>query len=219
MLRRLVLIAMLLAVHSDIAADSPSPTMTKIVTRVITPRMDPDSFDAKPKTYYLAGDKFARVEFEPDPAHNMHQLVIINEPNMWIVNLVDRTASHEVDKGPTFVAHCTIFPTSWPKELSSLEFGREVEFFKAHKAATMPDKNVDGRSCNALEYQFSAFHLGDFRLVLYTAADTGLPVELEIYRDTRLRATIRYDKYERDIPFAPEVFTPPANLKLVEPAK
>jgi hypothetical protein len=62
--------------------------------------MPSESFAAKPKTFYLAGEKYGRVEEQLDSEHGLHVLFITNEPDSWIVNLVNKTAQHIVDRGP-----------------------------------------------------------------------------------------------------------------------
>jgi hypothetical protein len=71
-------------------ADAAEPRMTKIVTRAISPDIKPGSFAAKPKTMYLAGKKYARVEEDVDIENKIHGLIIANEPDSWIINLVDK---------------------------------------------------------------------------------------------------------------------------------
>jgi hypothetical protein len=188
-----------------------NPPMKKIVTRLESARIDPDSFAAKPKTLYLAGDTYARIELEPDTVRDDHRLVVISEPDMWVANLLDKTGTHQVDPGPTFVVHSNVLPPGAPTEFTSLEFGKEIEFFKAHKTNPATAREINGKRCNGVEYVY-----GDYRLVLLTAEDTGLPVQLEIYRDGRLNASIRYLSYELDLPFKAELFPPPAGITLTE---
>src|SRR5712691_13067681 len=99
-------------------------TMTKITTRIIEPKMNPDSFFAQPKTLWRAGTKYARVAEAADPQHQIHGLVIVNEPDVWMVNLFDKSGTHMVDTGPTFNAHLPIFEAS--SGVAGFEFGREL---------------------------------------------------------------------------------------------
>ena len=78
------------------------PSMTKIVSRIISDSVPEGSFASKPKTLYRAGNKYSRTEEELDVENNLHALLIVNEPDTWMINLADKTARHIVDPGPTF---------------------------------------------------------------------------------------------------------------------
>src|ERR1700720_1001379 len=82
--------------------------MTKIVFRSMNPDTAPDSFGAQPKTLYRAGNKYLRIEEAPDPARGIHNLRIAREPDAWAINLLDNTARHIIDPGPTFFARLPI---------------------------------------------------------------------------------------------------------------
>jgi hypothetical protein len=40
-----------------------------------------------------------QIEELPNPEHGIHGLVIINEPDTWLVNLMTKAAKHQVDHG------------------------------------------------------------------------------------------------------------------------
>ena len=76
---------------------------------------------------------------------------------MWTINLLNKTARHVIDPGPTFFARLTIILTLKPngqpdddKEFQDLEFGNEVRFFRLHKARDLGLRKVDEKNCNAL---------------------------------------------------------------------
>jgi len=76
---RLVLrLAFIIAVTSLSVLTSAAQTidMTKIVFRRADPSVAPDSADAKPRTIYIAGEKYTRVESEPDPVKHTHMLIV-----------------------------------------------------------------------------------------------------------------------------------------------
>ena len=60
--------------------------MTKLIVRLESPEVPGQSFAAKPKTLYRAGTGYCRTEELPDPEHGIHGLMIINEPDVWMVN-------------------------------------------------------------------------------------------------------------------------------------
>jgi hypothetical protein len=76
-------------------------TMTKLVVRLQSPDVPEASFAAQPKTMYRAGTRYCRIEELPDTEHGIQGLVVINEPDIWLVNLLAKTAQHQLDPGPT----------------------------------------------------------------------------------------------------------------------
>lgn len=116
---------------------SDEPTMTKLVTRLSGPKIPADSFAAKPTTFYLTGELYGRVEEEMDRERGVHPLFICNPPDTWIVNLVNKTAQHVVDRQPPFSFHAPILFVPKTKarpeantEFKGLNFGSEVQFFR-----------------------------------------------------------------------------------------
>jgi hypothetical protein len=74
-------------------------TMRKISIRAVEPKQEPDSFEAQPKVTWRAGNRYARVADAPDPKAHIHGLLIINEPNVWLINLYDKSVKQIVDTG------------------------------------------------------------------------------------------------------------------------
>ena len=119
-----------------LAQDAPR-TMSRITVQLDGPEIPQNSFARKPKTIYRAGGTYCRVEEAPDPEHNIRGLLIVNEPNAWLVNLLTKTAQHSVDPGPTFLCHLPVFSGPVPNTPDQvdyaklgLEFGYELEYFK-----------------------------------------------------------------------------------------
>src|SRR6185369_2544679 len=69
-------------------------TMTKMVIADIGPDVPKGSFAARPKTTYLSGTRYGRIEEEDDPKEKLHQLILVSEPDIWMINLADKTAKH-----------------------------------------------------------------------------------------------------------------------------
>ena len=202
--------------------------MTKIVFRSMSPDTAPDSFGAEPKTLTRAGDKdwtlyrvsnkYWRIEGAPDPAGGIHTLTITREPDAWVINLLDNTARHIIDPGPTFFARLPIISTlksnGQPdpnKEFQDLEFGNEVRFFRLHKARDLGRRKVEEKDCNAL-----AIKSGAREVTLLLDPDTSKPVEMDVTKDGKPDFSIRYLSYETDLPFDPSLFEPPQGLKITE---
>lgn len=185
--------------------------MTRIVSRFFSPETKPDSFGAKPKTLYIASNCYSRSEEEPDPEQRLHGLIIVSEPDIWMINLFDHTGRHIVDPGPTFVVHHNILDREAPKEFATLEFGKEVAFFRSSKATALPSQEIDHVRCAASEIRVSPF-----RVVLYTRSDTHVPWQLEVHKDGKLDFGVRYLSYETNLRFNPDLFRPSSGISMTE---
>ena len=192
--------------------------MTKIVFRRMSPDVAPDSFAAKPRTLYRVADKYSRIEEPPNPAQGIHFLFITREPDAWTINLLDKTARHTIDPGPTFSARIPIIwvpkPSGQPdpdKEFQGLEFGNEMGFFHLHKARDIGLRKVEEKDCNAL-----AIKSGAREVTLLLDPDTGKPVQMDFTKDGKPDFSFRYLSYETDLPFDPSLFEPPPGLKITE---
>lgn len=192
-------------------AGATGPSVTKIVSRLISPQIPPDSFAAKPKTVYIAGDSYARIEEEPDPAHGIHGLIVISEPDSWMINLLDHSGRHIVDPGPTFIVHHNILEREAPKEFASFEFGKEIAFMRTHKAVSLAPREIDHQRCEASQFKHEAY-----RIVLYSTSDTHIPFQLEIYKHGKLHFEVRYISYQTDLPFDASLFKPPSSITIME---
>ena len=186
-------------------------SMTKITARYLGADVPPDSFAAKPKTFYMAGNAYLRLEEEPDSAQHLQELVICSEPDIWMINLEDHQGKHLVDPGPTFETHNTILPPKTPGELGLLEMGHEAEFFAKHHATPLEAVTIEGQSCEVSEYKEE-----NYRLVLNSRADSHQPFQLDVFKDGKPDASVRYLSYQMGLPFKPDLFTPPANATITE---
>lgn len=148
----------------------PPESMTTLSVRVQSPEVPEDSFAAQPKLMYCAGRSYCRTDELPDPENGIHGLMIINEPDVWMVNLLTKTARHFVDPGPTFNCHLAIFAGEQTMSgadvkdpLLELEFGRELAYFKGKGAAWKEGPVLQGKATTAYEVI-----VGDSQLFLFT---------------------------------------------------
>jgi len=153
--------------------DSVPTKMTHVIAQMSGTDIPADSFAAKPKGYWRASNQFCRVDEGPDPANGVHGIMIMNEPNIWLINLADGTAKHFIDPGPTFNCKLPIFATdtdSAKSKIGELEFGRELEFFHANGA-----ESVAGPQ---LEFKASYYELtiGDSVLKLVERVEIHAPI-------------------------------------------
>ena len=196
----------------------PLDAMIKVVVRLQSPDIPKQSFAAKPKTMYRAGNRYCRIEEFPDPEQGIHGLMIINEPDIWMVNLFAKTAQHYVDPGPTFNCRMPIFQGEQVKTaadmknaLLELEFGREIEFFKQKGATPKDGPILSGKSTTAYSVD-----VGDSQLFLITTGTPERPYAVaRQYRNTR--ETFWYSTLEQ-LPFDPKLFVKPSDVK-IEAAK
>ena len=92
---RTILLAFAVLIPLDPAhADCNPPGLFRIVTANISPGIPKDSFAGKPKVTYRAGNGLVRSEETADTAGGIHQLSVINWPDVWVVNLLDKTGEH-----------------------------------------------------------------------------------------------------------------------------
>lgn len=149
-------------------------TMTKLTVRLQSPGISEESFAAKPKTMYRAGSGYCRTEELPDLDRGIHGLMVVNEPDAWMVNLLTKTAQHFVDPGPTFNCHLPIFHGEQVKSaadmknsLLDLEFGQELSYFKGKRVTPKQGPVLRDKPTSVYTAE-----IGDSQLFLFT---TGAP--------------------------------------------
>src|ERR1700749_2048865 len=108
-MRTLAVVLALGAASPAAAAVCAPARLVHIVTTETTPGIDPSSFDALPKSLYREGATRSRLEEQQDDKNRVHGLAVIDEPNIWMANLYDRTGRHIVDPGPVFNTHAVVF--------------------------------------------------------------------------------------------------------------
>src|SRR4249919_59535 len=89
-----------------------------------------DSFDAQIKKVWRVGNEYLRFEDAPNPQTKIHGLIIVAEPDIWIVDRNSNQAQHEVDPGPKFKIHFPLFASEKSDKLRQIEFGHELEYFR-----------------------------------------------------------------------------------------
>lgn len=190
-------------------------TMTVLSVHVQSPSVPEGSFGAKPKVMYRAGSRYCRTEEMPDPENGIHGLMIINEPHVWMVNLLAKTARHIVDQGPTFNCRMPIFvygedvksAGDLKNPLNELEFGREIEYFKGKGATPSDGPTLQGKATIAY-----TVHVGESQLILFTIGRPERPRAVARLHDAA-REIYWYGLYEQ-IPFDPKLFAKPTGVKI-----
>lgn len=210
-MKRLLLIACILCGAS--AAEQPK-SMTKVEVILQSPDAPPGSFAAKPKVMYRAGERYCRVEEAPDPDHGIHGLMIVNEPDYWMVNLLAKTARHGLDPGPKLSCHLPIFAEGTPeppdeesKQVRQLEFGLELEFFRSKGAVS-----EKGPVLQTKETMMYKAKIGDTELALFTYGTPERPLGVVRQRGTK-HEIFWYSGYGQ-LAFDPKFFAKPENVKI-----
>jgi hypothetical protein len=172
----------------------------------------PDSFAARAKIYWRASNQYCRVDEEPDLKNGIHGRLIVNEPDIWLVNLLNNTAKHMVDQGPTFNCRLPIFAFNvelTKGKIGELEFGRELEFFKANGAQA-----VDGPKL-ANKTNYYRLTIGDSILLLTELSDIHAPLLIALIRGDNV-AEVHYMLSDDNVPFKADLFASPTGVKIEE---
>ena len=184
--------------------------MKVIEVKKIDPKPDPMSFESEPVLYWYAGSGHGRVETAPDRKNGTHELMILNDPNIWRIDLVNHSARHMVDHNPPLVVHFQIFGPGIPFEKGkpNLEFGREIEYFKYKQARVSVGPKVDGVDTKLFEVSIE-----DKKIVLLTdKSDKPLRITFSDAVSTETLQYLRYDEVPSDHAF----FEVPAGIKVSE---
>lgn len=188
MLRTLALLLLsgiTLAVH---AADD---KMLYLEYRLVGKGIEAESFDAQVKKLWRIGSSYLRFDDAPNPATKIHGLIIVAEPDIWIVDRNTNQAQHTVDPGPNYKVHFPLFASESSAKLRQLEFGRELQFFRENGATEMPAQEVDGIKCKLLRLELD----GDEVTLFLKTDETPLQVAV---KSPDYEYALRFLRYEPD---------------------
>ena len=196
----------------------PPKTMTKLVVRLESAEVKLGSYAAQPRTFYRASTSYCRVEEADDPDNDRRGVVIMNEPHIWVVNLVSGQARHLVSPGatrcrmPIFTVEEVKAAPDLRQPLLDLEFGRELEYFK--KKAGQPEAGpvLHDKPTNSYNVK-----LDNAELLLYSGGTPEVPLVV-ILKKGASQYTYAYDSYSQ-LPFDGKLFSKPEGVKIREPIK
>ncbi|HEY4912148.1 MAG TPA: hypothetical protein VIJ73_21735, partial [Methylomirabilota bacterium] len=214
LLRSIIMALLVLSASVAWAAECAPEKMVRIVTRDATPGIDPQSFAALPKTLYRIGNARGRVEEMPDAARGVHGLIVVNEPDAWVVNLHDKSGRHVVDPGPGLIFRARILDGGeLPSPLRELEFGCELAFVQAY--APKPDERVDaGGGLTLDKHQLSR---GDHRVaILVHPKDRGI-YAVAHYKAGKIVRVVRYVEYQPGLALDARLFSRPDGIQFAAP--
>lgn len=197
--------------------------MTKIVYRNITTNQMPESFGTQPTTLYRIGIKYNRIEESPDAVLRIHGLIISDEPDGWMINLMDKSGIHMIDGGPTYEVHDSIVSPPDPNEsqaqfqsftksrISGFEFGHEMEFLRKNKAKTSGPLLIGRVACDRYELT-----IDDYAIEMFVKSGTEIPYWLRVTKERTEIRCLQYDFYKADLPPDFSLFKPPVGIKISE---
>lgn len=204
MLRSLIAVLLLacsLAAHAQ-------EKMLYVEYRVISPKLPPSSSEGQTRKLWLVSDKFMRFEDVPNPDTNIHGLIIVAEPDIWVIDRKSNQGKHSVDPGPSYAVHFPMLATESSERLRQLEFGGELSFFQQNGAREVAPQIVDGVNCRVLALD----PIDDRQLLLYMRRD-GRPFQVTVKAGST-EYSVRIVKYEPDSEPDLGLFKPPMGVKL-----
>jgi hypothetical protein len=137
----------------------------------------------------------------------VYGLLIINEPDVWLINLYDKSVKHIVDTGRSSIVHIPVFsPEGRIAGLKELELGRELSFFTKSHAARSQGEAIKGVATE--RYRMA---VGGATVILWIDVKSKAPLRIALIR-AKQTVTLEYLAYE-DLPFDASLFQPPPGLE------
>lgn len=174
-----------------LAVQAADEKMLYVEYRLVSNQIAADSFDAQTKKLWRIGNNYLRFEDAPNPQTKIHGLIIVAEPDIWIVDRNTNRAQHTVDPGPNYKIHFPLFASEVSEKLRALEFGHELQYFRDNDAKEFPAQDVDGIRCKLLRLQ-----LDDREVTLFLMTN-GAPLQIAV-KSPEYEYTMRFLRYEPD---------------------
>ena len=213
-MKRLGLVLLLASL--TFAQDAPK-TMSRIIVQIDGSEVSQNSPARKPRAMYRAGNGYCRVEDIPISEGNSSGLLIVNEPDAWLVDGASKTAQHSVDPGPTFNCHLSIFSGPVPNTSDSvdyaklgLEFGYELEYFKK-MGAVRKDPGPVLQKQKTIAYSFD---MNGTRFALFTYGPNEFP--LLVGHTVGDKGEMFWYSGYGQVPFDPKLFAKPEGVSISE---
>lgn len=195
-------------------------SLVSMTVRNVTPGLQAADPRAQPKRLWRKGGKFLRSLEQPvvsqalDPKAPMARqaLVIVAEPDIWMIDTASREGRHSLDPGPVMEVRAPILPpVSTPREFMALEYGCEAEFVTARAPVAQRTIRWGG-----IDAGIHTYAVGTASLAILMDQRTREPLMITYVREGRPAYIVRYDDYAQGLPDQPELFRPPADVKITE---
>lgn len=185
----------------------------RTVVRNVTPGLMAADRAAAPRVMYRLGDRFMRTEEEPDTLSGDQSIVIVAEPDLYVVNPARRQARHGRDPGPDLVVKAPILPVAFdlPEAFKGLEFGCEPEWVARN--APQPQKMVNWGGAIATFHQAT---VGEHTVVVLMDQRRNQPLVVSYARQGQPLMVLRYQEYRTGMPERPQLFEAPKGYKITE---
>jgi tetratricopeptide (TPR) repeat protein len=206
-----IALAVLCFVACSSHAQLVSNKMMKIVVRDTSPDTPSTSFGAKPKTLYRMGEIYGRNEELPDLENGIHGLLVIAEPKLWMINLLDKTGKLIIDPGPTFAFRAPIIPSQGKNQkpvLQDFELGREYDFLHQHKA------KQGQRVLNGKKYDMLSLSIEGYDIIMFSQEGKQEPFRVIVSRGQSLVCQYDYDEYKTGLAPQMDLFEPGKDIRI-----
>jgi len=204
------LLTTLLLASLTLAAQAADDKMLFAEYRVVSADLPASSPEAQPRKVWRLGKEFLRFEDVPNPETKIHGLIIVDEPDIWIIDRNKGQGQHAIDPGPQYVVHFPIFPREQSEKLKQLEFGSELKFFQNNGAKVLASQTVDGIKCKLYRME-----LDDRELTLFLTPD-NLPLQI-VVQSANLKYAVRFLRYDPNQKPDMNLFKVPPGIKIIEP--
>ena len=173
------------------AAQAADDRMLYVEYRLAGKKISTDSFDAQTKKVWRISNTYLRFEDAPNPQTGIHGLIIVAEPDIWIIDRNTNQAQHTVDPGPSYKIHFPLFASETSEKLRALEFGHELEYFQENDARELPPQDIDGFKCKVLRLEI------DDREVTLFLKTNDTPLQI-VVKSPVYEYAMRFLRYEPD---------------------
>jgi len=201
-----LLFTLLLSLLS-LGAHAADDKMLYVEYRLVSKQITPESFDAQIKKVWRLGGEYLRFEDAPNPQTKIHGLIIVAEPDIWIVDRNTNQGQHTVDPGPTFKIHFPLLASETSEKLRQLEFGHELEFFQENGAKDMGVQEVDGLKCKLFRLETD-----DREATLFLKTD-DTPLQISV-KSADYEYTVRFLRYDAQRRPDKSLFQLPSGVQL-----
>jgi len=204
------LLTTLLLASLTLGAQAGDDKMLFVEYRVVSADLPASSPEAQPRKIWRLGKQFLRFDDVRNPETKAHVLLIVNEPDIWIIDRNKGQGQHAIDPGPKYAVHFPIFPREQSEKLKQLEFGSELEFFRGNGAKELASQTVDGIKCTLYRME-----LDKRELTLFLKPD-NVPLQIEV-QNANVKYAVRFLKYDPDQKPDMSLFKVPPGIKIIEP--